>query len=194
MSDVKDPFQILADELTLIRKDMDQLQRTSLTREEAEALNQQVAYGLTQMRDVGGAVQRAIEARMRDLTGHLTVAADDIRTSTIRAAKEGAGGAIAAHHKEMLEIARDLSKAAGEARREAWRYFGGFWVWLVAMLAVGVILGALTNFGVSGKGDALAFGAHPGLFCTVAGGQVVKQKDGSSFCAIWITQALNPPG
>jgi len=26
----KDPFQILADELTLIRKDMDQLQRTSV--------------------------------------------------------------------------------------------------------------------------------------------------------------------
>ena len=29
----KDPFQILADELTLIRKDMDQLQRTSLNKD-----------------------------------------------------------------------------------------------------------------------------------------------------------------
>jgi len=36
----KDPFQILADELTLIRKDMDQLQRTSLDKDEAKKLNQ----------------------------------------------------------------------------------------------------------------------------------------------------------
>ena len=36
----KDPFQILADELTLIRKDMDQLQRTSLNKDEAKKLNQ----------------------------------------------------------------------------------------------------------------------------------------------------------
>jgi hypothetical protein len=38
----KDPFQILADELTLIRKDMDQLQRTSLNKDEAKTLNQAV--------------------------------------------------------------------------------------------------------------------------------------------------------
>lgn len=35
----KDPFQILADELTLIRKDMDHLQRTSLDRDEASELH-----------------------------------------------------------------------------------------------------------------------------------------------------------
>jgi hypothetical protein len=38
----KDPFQILADELTLIRKDMDKLQRTSLDRDEAKLLNDAV--------------------------------------------------------------------------------------------------------------------------------------------------------
>lgn len=186
MSDVKDPFQILADELTLIRKDMDQLQRTSLNREEAEALNRQVAHGLSQMSDVGETVQRAIEARLSDLSRRLSVASDDIRTSTVRAAKEGASGAIAASHDRLLGIASDFSQAAGEARREAWLYFGGFWVWLTAMLAVGALLGVLAAFWIGGHGNALAFGAHPGMFCTGAGGQVVKQKDGSSFCAIWI--------
>ena len=33
----KDPFQILADELTLIRKDMDRMQRTSLDKEGSAA-------------------------------------------------------------------------------------------------------------------------------------------------------------
>ena len=32
-----------------------------------------------------------------------------------------------------------LSQAAGEARREAWRWFGGFWVWLASMLATGAL-------------------------------------------------------
>lgn len=42
----KDPFQILADELTLIRKDMDRLQRTSLDKEDAEALHAMLAEGV----------------------------------------------------------------------------------------------------------------------------------------------------
>lgn len=45
----KDPFQIPADELTLIRKDMDRLQRTSLNKNEAEALHQVVADAATDM-------------------------------------------------------------------------------------------------------------------------------------------------
>ncbi|WP_114964097.1 hypothetical protein [Tritonibacter mobilis] len=45
----KDPFQILADELTLIRKDMDQLQRTSLDKDEAKKLNQIVTAAVLKM-------------------------------------------------------------------------------------------------------------------------------------------------
>ena len=39
MSGVKDPFEILADEITLIRRQVDHLQRTSLNKDEAEAFN-----------------------------------------------------------------------------------------------------------------------------------------------------------
>ena len=43
MSGVKDPFEILADEITLIRRQVDHLQRTSLDKDEAEAFNVRVA-------------------------------------------------------------------------------------------------------------------------------------------------------
>ena len=46
MSGVKDPFEILADEITLIRRQIDQLQRTSLDRDEAEHLNATIAQSL----------------------------------------------------------------------------------------------------------------------------------------------------
>ena len=58
---VKDPFEILADEITLIRRQIDQLQRTSLDRKEAEKLNAVVAQGLDRMAKVGPAVQNRIE-------------------------------------------------------------------------------------------------------------------------------------
>ena len=45
----KDPFQILADELTLIRKDMDHLQRTSLDKDEAKMLNKAVIKAAAMM-------------------------------------------------------------------------------------------------------------------------------------------------
>ena len=175
----KDPFQILADELTLIRKDMDQLQRTSLSKDEAKALSQEVAKGLSQMARTGEAVQQAMDTR-------LSAVATDLRTSTVKAAQDAARGAIEQSHAEVLAAAGTFAKAAGEARRAAWRSFGGFWVWLTAMLALGGLAGALASVWITGRGDANAFGKFPGVYCASAGGQVVKQDNGSSFCAIWI--------
>lgn len=65
----KDPFQILADELTLIRKDMDRLQRTSLDKEDAEALHAMLAEGVDQMCKVGPQVQKAIDNRLLAVAG-----------------------------------------------------------------------------------------------------------------------------
>lgn len=117
---VKDPFEILADEITLIRRQIDQLQRTSLDRKEAEKLNAVVAQGLDRMAKVGPAVQSRIEQS-------LATAALNLRQHTVYAASEGAKEAIREAHLESVKAAGDLRKAAGEARREAWRWFGGFW-------------------------------------------------------------------
>lgn len=179
MSGVKDSFEILADEITLIRRQIDQLQRTSLNRDEAKVLNQELAKGVHLMANAAPAVYEAISAR-------LDLAIDKIRHETVTAAREATSGAIEKSHAASIFAAKDLTKAAGEARREAWRYFGGFWVWLASIGAAGAVLGLLAAFWIMGRGDAHAFGDHPGVYCTTAGGQIVSQKDGSRFCAIWI--------
>lgn len=175
----KDTFQILADEITLIRHDMERLQRTSLNKDEAKALSQEVAKGVKLMADAAPAVYEAISAR-------LDLAIDKIRRETVSAAREATSGAIEKSHAESLDAARSLSKAAGEARREAWRYFGGFWVWLASVGAAGVVLGLLVAFWMTGRGDAREFGDYPGVYCTTAGGEIVTNPEGRQFCAIWI--------
>ena len=50
---VKDPFQQLVDEITLIRQDMERLKRTSLDKDDAEALHEMLAEGVDRMRKVG---------------------------------------------------------------------------------------------------------------------------------------------
>ena len=178
---VKDPFQQLVDEITLIRQDMERLKRTSLDKDDAEALHEMLAEGVDRMRKVGPEVQKAVEMRL------LGVAAV-LREETAKAAASAAEGAIAKTRTESIEAARSLSQAAGEARREAWRWFGGFWVWLASMLATGAVIGALAMAWIAGRGDAREFGQFPSVYCGTAGGQVVEQDNGSSYCAIWINR------
>ena len=181
---LKDPFEILADEITLIRRQIEQLQRTSLDRKEAEKLNAVVAQGLDRMSKVGPAVQQRIEQS-------LATAALDLRQHTVYAASEGAKEAIREAQLESIKAAGDLRKAAGEARREAWRWFGGFWVWLASVGATGFALGLLAMFLLQGRADASKFGQSPRVFCSSAGGSIVDTVDGGRFCGIWIDE---PPG
>jgi hypothetical protein len=131
----KDPFQILADELTLIRKDMDQLQRTSLDKDEAKKLNQIVTAAVLKMakaaEDAPGDIQEALETDR-----------DQMARSATQAATRAAESAMAGIRHDLDNERAKLSQAAGEARREAWRWFGGFWVWLASMLATGAVIGA----------------------------------------------------
>lgn len=175
----KDAFEMLTDELTLIRHDMANLQRTSLNKDEAKALNEKIVEGVDSMARTGQAVYEAISERM-DLR------LEKLAIETILAAKDAASGAIAKNHAETIAAARDLSKAAGEARREAWRYFGGFWVWLASVGAGGAVLGLLVAFWMIGRSDARAFGEYPSVYCTSAGGQIVTNPEGRRFCAMWI--------
>ena len=187
MSGVKDPFEILADEITLIRRQVDHLQRTSLDKDEAEAFNVRVAEVLNALAEVAPALQKVMQ---RDLAQ----AALDVRRHAVEAAQGAAREAIEKSHAESLKAAKDLSRAAGEARREAWRYFGGFWVWLAAIGAAGALLGALAVFWLQGRADAKAFGQHPRIYCTTAGGQVVTNAEGRRFCAFWIDQPPQQAG
>lgn len=178
---VKDPFQQLVDEITLIRHDMERLKRTSLDKDEAEALHEMIAEGVARMFLVGPEVQKAIDNRLQAVAVML-------REDTTKAAVSAADAAIRKTRAEFLDAARDLSQAAGEARREAWRYFGGFWVWLVSMLATGAALGLLLSYGMETAKSALSVDDLVRYNCGRSwfGGQVVDQDNGSSFCAFWI--------
>ena len=187
MSGVKDSFEILADEITLIRRQIDQLQRTSLDKAEAEAFNEAVARFIAQL---GKTVPAMQEAMRRDLAyvGH------DVRKHAVEAAQGAAREAIEKSHAESLRVAQSLSQAAGEARRQAWRYFGGFWVWLASIGTIGALIGALAAFWITGRGDAREFGQYPGVYCKSAGGQVVTNAEGRRFCAFWIDKPPQQTG
>ena len=179
----KDPFQILADELTLIRKDMDRLQRTSLDKDEAEALHQIVAEAVADMRKATREAPQALQSVLK-------ADREDMGRKAAESATAAAERVLGDIRAQLSQERQRLSQAAGEARREAWRYFGGFWVWLSAMLATGVILGLVIAYGMETARSALSVDDLVRYNCGRSwfGGQVVEQENGSSFCAFWITQ------
>lgn len=75
--------------------------------------------------------------------------------------------------------------AAEEARKTSWRYFGGFWVWLFSMLALGALIGALAAFWVQGLISAKEFGDYPRIFCSSAGGETGTTEDGGKYCVFF---------
>ena len=79
MNGDKDSFEILADELARMGLQIAHLQRTSLNKTEAEALNQEIVKGLQQMTKVGPTIYEAISAR-------LDLALDKMRRETVNAA------------------------------------------------------------------------------------------------------------
>ncbi|TKD18354.1 hypothetical protein FBT96_10230 [Rhodobacter capsulatus] len=176
-----DTFEILAEEIGVIRRQIETLQRTSLNKDEAEAFNKTITDFLGKLTHVPQNLQKAMQ---RDLAQ----TALDVRAFAVEAAQSAAIEAIEKSHAESLKAAKDLSRAAGEARREAWRYFGGFWVWLASIGAAGALVGALAVFWLQGRADAKAFGQYPGIYCPTAGGQVVTNAEGRRFCAFWIDQ------
>ena len=179
----KDPFQILADELTLIRKDMNQLQRTSLNKQEAEELHSFLADAVEKMHaDTLKAPQAVRSALKADR--------DRMAQEATQAATEAAERVLEGIRAELSQERQKFSQAAGEARREAWRWFGGFWVWLASMLATGAVLGLLIAYGMETAKSALSIDDLVRYNCGRSwfGGQVIEQENGSSFCAFWITQ------
>lgn len=175
----KDTFQILADEITLIRKDIERLQRTSLNKDEAKNLNEVLVKSLDRMSKVGPTLEQEIKRTLAQVTL-------DVRNRAVEAASGAAREAIEKSHAESIAAARGLSKAAGEARREAWRYFGGFWVWLASVGAVGLVLGLLLMRWIDGTVSAQDFGRDYSAkyFCGSAGGTEISSEKGRKYCAI----------
>lgn len=164
----KDPIQELVEALALLRKNID-------------ILNKSIDDGVSQIKSAGPDNQKAIE-------NSLSAVVSNIQLKTTQAAETAARDAILKSHQENRDAARIFSQAAGEARMQAWRHFGGFWVWLASMLATGVALGLLIAFGTETAKTLFSAQEMASYACEwrVWGGQIIEQDDGSSFCALWI--------
>ncbi|PZO66617.1 MAG: hypothetical protein DI498_06870 [Paracoccus denitrificans] len=83
---------------------------------------------------------------MERIDTRLGGALTETRAAATEAARQAAVEAIRSSQEETSEAARSPLRAAHDARRQAWRYFGGFWVWLSAAAALGGLLVALVLF------------------------------------------------
>lgn len=177
----EDPFQILADELTLIRKNMDRIQRTSLDKNEAEALHQILIRAVADM-------QRATKEAPKTLQNVLKADRDQMAHAATVAATSAAQNAVKGIRTELTTEHARLSQSASEARRAALRFTGGIWTLLAAVLITGLFLGLLSaNVAETGKtlltiDQMVRFGCGKPLI----GGQLIEREDGSSYCVTWI--------
>lgn len=176
----KDTFQVLADELTLIRNDMARLQRTSLNKDEAEKLHRIVVEKAEHMAQMGPILQRGVEQK-------ITFAMTEVAEQATRAAQEAAERAVVGTHTQVVQAAQRLLDDAQTVRSVAWRQFGDFWAWIGITASVCLVGASLATMAVQGRGDAKAFGRFPGVYCTAAGGQRVTGTDGGEYCAVLIT-------
>ena len=174
----KDPFQELVDELTALRRSVEHLSRTSLDKDEAKKLNQIVTAAVMKMakaaEDAPGDIQEALETDR-----------DQMARSATQAATKAAESAMAGIRHDLDNERAKLSQAAGEARREAWRWFGGFWVWLVSVGVTGVVIGVLGMAWIQGRGDAREFGQFPRIYCSPAGREDLSNTAGREGCMFW---------
>ena len=101
---VKDPFEILADEITLIRRQIDQLQRTSLDKDDAQHLNAVVAEDLPDREDGLGQLVvaqrcpgldhpqhqvRGTETHQLGGLGHVRIADDHVESAVLGGVRMG---------------------------------------------------------------------------------------------------------
>ena len=164
----KDSFQILADELTLIRHDIERLQRTSLNKDEANALHKIVTEKADDMLEMGPLVERAVERK-------LALSMVEVAENASRAAQEAAERAVTHSQGEAAKAAETLLQDAHRARRIALQHQGRFWVWIATAAAVCLLCGSLATMAIQGRADAMAFGTFTSLYCSSAGGHQVHR-------------------
>ena len=106
--------------------------------------------------------------------------------ANLEAARDGAAKAVDGLQDEIRDVANRMRLEALKGRRQALFWSGGVLAVFGGLVALWAVLGALGHFWLQGRADARAFGEHPGIFCEGAGGTVVTNDDGSSYCAFWI--------
>ena len=178
----KDPFRQLVDEITLIRDEVASLRRTSLDRDEASELHGYFMRDIESLRETYNESPEVFKDALK-------ADRDQMARTASKAATEAAERVMGDMRDQLNQERLKFSQAAGEARREAWRYFGGIWVWAGLLLSLGAILGGSGVFWTQGRADAKEFARYPGVYCSAAGGNMIETGDGSwVYCAVPVRQ------
>ena len=137
----KDPFQILADELTLMRGEIDRLQRTSLNKDEARKLHDSLTKAAEFMAQTAKAAPGEIQAVLK-------VDRDQMAYSATQAATEAAERVMTKMEQAVTDQCGKLSEGTRKAIRSKWLWDGELAFLVVAAVAVGAFLGALAMAGI----------------------------------------------
>ena len=179
MSDTpKSPAQVindLTDQVRLLRQDVTNLTATATTKKEAAALRAAVQASVKEAQDRSAKVLDAAERVI-----------DRSYQANLQAARDGAAKAVAGLQDEVRQAANRMRLEALKGSRQALYWSGGVFAVAGGLVALGALLGVLGHFWLQGRADARAFGEHPGIFCTGAGGTVVTNPEKRRFCAFWI--------
>lgn len=171
----KDPFQVLADEVTLIRGEIERLQRTSLDKDEAKALHKVVAKGVADVQEISPALQQVLDTRLRE-------AMHTIGHRATSAAHDAAERAVVQSHDASIKAAEKLLEDAERARRYAWRTFGNFWAWMIASGAVCACVAVLGTVALDGWSERAAIRTYGRLECKIRGGSEIALNTGGAVC------------
>ena len=174
----KSPGELIADltdQVRLLRQDVGNMAASAPTKAEAARLMASVQKAATEASERSQEVIRASEQLGRRM-----------HQDSASAAQVAAEKAIKGLEHEIQAAANHMRAEALRGRREAFYSFGGGLAVYGGMIALGAVLGIVLLLLIQGRGDARAFGKHPGVFCTSAGGEVATGVNGRRFCAFWI--------
>ena len=174
-----DPFQEFVDELRALRRSVEHLARTSLSRQEAEALHEVVADAVEHMATAAEAAPKALRNALAADRAQIIRDARDASTQAAQSAVEGVAGKLEEQRRSYAQSVADARKAARKASLQSWPWIGG-------LLATGALLGTLTAYGTETAKSVFSAEQEARLFCGITVGQVIEQDDGASWCASWI--------
>ena len=174
----KSPAQLmndLTDQVRLLRQDVVNLTATATTKKEAAALRASVQASAQEAHDRSAKTLKLAEQVINE-TYHANLAA----------ARDGAAKGVAGLQDEVRDAANRMRLETLRSGRQALFWSGSVLAVFGGLVALGALLGVLGHIWMQGRADARAFGQSPGMFCEDAGGMVVTNPDGSSYCAFWI--------
>lgn len=175
----RSPAQVindLSDQVRLLRQDVVNLTATATTKKEAAALRASVQASAQEAHDRSAKTLKLAEQVI-----------ERSYQANLQAARDGAAKAVAGLQDEVRAAANTMRLETLKGGRQALFWSGGVFAVAGGLVALGALLGVLGHLWLQGRADARAFGEHPGIFCEGAGGTVVTNDDGSSYCAFWIT-------